>query len=69
MTAHNRHLLAEGAHRVNREAAAREEREAVVKFVRREAEYRYEFDDERNEFAADLIAALAVCIEAGDHLR
>ena len=68
MTAHNRHLLAEGAYKANREAAARAEREAVVKFVRREAEYRYEFDDERNEFAADLIAALAVRIEAGDHL-
>ena len=46
-----------------------EEREAAVKFVRREAEHRYEFDDERNEFAADVVAALAVCIEAGDHLR
>ena len=30
MTAHNRHLLAEGAYAVNREAAAREERDAVV---------------------------------------
>ena len=69
MTAHNRHLLAEGAYKANREAAAREEREAAVAFLRREAEYRYEFDDERNKFAADLIAALAVCIEAGDHLR
>ena len=57
------------AHAANRNLAAAAERDAIVAFLRREAEYRYEFDDERNEFAADLIAALAVCIEAGDHLR
>ena len=62
MTAHNRHLLAEGAYKANREAAAREEREAVVKFVRRQAA-------ESSEFTADLLRVLALVIENGDHLR
>lgn len=62
MTAHNRHLLAEGAYKANRDAAAREEREAVVKFVRRQAA-------ESSEFTADVLRVLALVIENGDHLR
>ena len=65
MTAHNRHLLAEGAYRVNRDAAARAEREAVVAFLRRQGD---QLALEAPS-AAELLRALAVCIEAGDHLR
>ena len=62
MTAYNRHLLAEGAYKANREAAAREEREAVVAFLRRQAA-------ESSEFTADVLRVLALVIENGDHLR
>ena len=61
MTAHNNHLLSDGAYRVNRDAAARAEREAVVKFVRAAARY--------DQSAADVLEVLALCIENGDHLR
>ena len=63
MTAHNRHLLAEGAHRVNRDLATLAERDAVGAFLRRQS----------NQLAleapsaADLLRAAAMCIEAGDH--
>lgn len=38
MTAYNRHLLAEGAYKANREAAAREERARIVALLREMAD-------------------------------
>ena len=62
MTAHNRHLLAEGAYRVNRDAAARAEREAVVAFLRSQAA-------QASDDTADVLRVAALVIENGDHLR
>ena len=53
------------AWQVNRDLAAGAERDAVVFFLRRQADLMV--GDDAN--AADLLRALAVCIEAGDHRR
>lgn len=66
MNAYNRHLLAEGAHRVNRELAAAAERDAVVAFLRRQVALMN--DDDRSD-AADALIVVAACIDAGDHRR
>ena len=53
------------AWQVNRDLAADAERDAVVFFLRSQADLMVA--DDAN--AADLLRALAVCIEAGDHRR
>ena len=62
MTLHN---ITTQAHAANRDLAAAAERDAVVFFVRRQADLMA--NDDAN--AADVLRALAVCIEAGDHRR
>ena len=62
MTAHNNHLLSEGAYRVNRDAAARAERDAVVAFLRSQAA-------QSSDDTADVLRIAALVIEAGGHLR
>ena len=53
------------AYEANRDLAAGAERDAVVEFLRRQADLMVA--DDAN--AADVLRALAVCIEAGDHRR
>ena len=53
------------AYEANRNLAADAERDAVVFFLRRQADLT--LVDDAN--AADVLRALAVCIEAGDHRR
>ena len=53
------------AYEANRNLAADAERDAVVFFLRRQADLMV--GDDAN--AADVLRALAVCIEAGDHRR
>lgn len=51
------------AHAASRDLAAAAERDAVVFFLRRQADLMV--GDDAN--AADVLRALAKCIEAGDH--
>lgn len=54
------------AYDANRNLAAAAERDAVVAFLRRQADL-MNLDDRAE--AVDLLRAAAACIEAGDHLR
>ena len=56
MTAHNRHLLAEGAYKANREAAAREERARIVALLRLRADIADAVAGNREDTAAALDA-------------
>ena len=62
MTAYNNHTLSQGALAVARESAARDERAAVVAFLRRQAA-------QASDDAADLLRVAALVIENGDHHR
>ena len=54
------------AYEANRNLAAAEERDAVVAFLRRQADL-MNLDDRAEAF--DVLQAAALCIDAGDHLR
>ena len=55
------------AWQVNRDLAAAEERAAVVAFINREVARLAETDDEHH--TGNVLRALAMCIDAGDHRR
>ena len=63
---HHPHLVTR-AYDANRNLAAAAERDAIVAFINREVARLAETDDEHH--TGNVLRALAMCIEAGDHRR